>query len=130
MTQQDKDCEDFQKELDAENVALRTMMEKGDAVSWPEARPYYMQRFNGWIKDGHPHDLIKMLDRMQAELEAARDHYMPKLTEKQAIEKAAVALYNLEHKTKLDKVAEFESYWRDNAKTALRAAGVRFKEEV
>jgi hypothetical protein len=61
--------------------------------------------------------------------QAARDHYAPKLTEAEAVEKAAVALYNLEHKTQLDKVAEFESYWRKNAQVALRAAGVQFRDE-
>jgi hypothetical protein len=93
------------------------MMHKGDAVTWPEARPFYMQRFNGWIKDGEPHDLIKMLDRLQEQLEAARDHYAPKLSEEDVHKVIAEAVYTTAPQ-------------REAIIDALRAAGVRLAEEA
>jgi len=47
--------EDSKKEQEAATEALKLMMQKGDGIT-PEARPFYMKRFNGWIKDGEPHD--------------------------------------------------------------------------
>lgn len=65
---------------------------------------------------------------------AARAHYAPKLTEKQAVEKVMYALFKMDHPG-----SEFENQiemaWaleeqRPIAKVALKAAGLRFKEEV
>jgi hypothetical protein len=102
MTTDTADREAFEIEQKAEIEALKTMMEKGDTITWPEARPFYVQRYNGWIKDGEPHDLIKMLDRLQAELELACDHHAPTLTEDIK-------------KTVLDAAVEWQMAWVDKA---------------
>lgn len=59
--------------------------------------------------------------------QAARDHYAPKLTFKEAIEKAGDAVEKLVSRGKFPGDSEFD-YALEMSAAALRAAGVRFKE--
>jgi hypothetical protein len=67
--------------------------------------------------------LIKMLDRLQAELEATQDLYAPKLTENEALNIRA----EIEDCTRVD-IRRSDA--AECAIEALCAAGVRFKEEA
>jgi hypothetical protein len=68
--------------------------------------------------------------------QAARDHYAPKLTEKEAVEAAAVALYEYdppEYKGPQSSWSKALTWDKDTfrrrATAALRAAGVRFRDD-
>ena len=144
----DKEMEEFKIEQEAATEALTLMMRKGDTITWPEARPFYTQRFNGWMKDGEPHDLIKMLDRMQAQLEVASDHYAPKANDEsytrgwneamdyatevngpKMTEAVAVEVAAKDIATDVHRGGRWQEYI-PHAKAALRAAGVKFREDV
>ena len=67
--------------------------------------------------------------------QAARDHYAPKLTEKEAIELGAKAAYNFvfvdgNKWPRCDGGRIRPEEFRLATKAALRAAGVRFKDET
>lgn len=111
MIQQDKDCEAFKK--------------------W-----YKKQKFG---KDEHCHVFntphLMAQEGWQAALAYERADNAPKLTEKEAVEAAAKAICWKEHegRTGLDSPKEVWSSWHANYETlaeeALRAAGVRFREQ-
>ena len=64
---------------------------------------------------------------------AARDHYAPKLTEKEVVEKAAYAIAETRYPGygSMAKWVEVNAHrYEAEAKAALRAAGLRFKEEA
>jgi hypothetical protein len=64
--------------------------------------------------------------------QAARDHYAPKLTEREAVEKAAYAIAETRYPGygSMAKWVEVNAHrYEAEAKAALRAAGVKLKEE-
>jgi hypothetical protein len=67
-------------------------------------------------------ETTRRYESFKAGVAFARDHYAPKLTEKEAVEKAVIYI------NEGSCAAERET--AENVIAALRAAGVRFKEEA